>query len=268
MTGLTASRREAARWGTAFALAALAHGALAVAVLANWQVPEPAGTPVAIELDMLAAAPDAASAESVPGPEQTQTEQAPEPEKTEAPPETPVEQAAIEPPAPVETPVVAPEPLPRPDVVPAKPAPKREVKKPERTKPEPRKPEPKPRAVAATTAPSAADTVASIPSPGRFGQGSADARPSWNSRIVAHLQRHKRYPAEAQARGETGVARLSFTIDRSGHVLSSRVSSSGFATLDRETAALIQRAEPLPPAPPALAGARFSFSVPIRYSMR
>lgn len=279
MTGFASSRREAGRWGVAFALAALGHGALAVAVLANWQAPEPAGTPVVIELEMMAAAPAAASAESVPGPEQTMTEpetaETPPEEPQEKPQEKPMEQAVVEPPPPVETPVetpVVPEPLPRPEVVAAKPEPKREVKKPEPPrevkKVERKKPEPKPRAVAATTAPSAADTVASIPSPGRFGQGSADARPSWNSRIVAHLQRHKRYPTDAQARGETGVARLSFTIDRSGHVLSSRVSSSGVAALDRETAELIMRAQPLPPAPPELAGARFSFSVPIRYSMR
>jgi protein TonB len=263
MTAVRPSRREAMRWGAAFALAALAHAALALAVLANWQVTDTAGTPVLIELDMLSAAPELASAESVPGPEQTRTEDAeqPEPEKVEPSPE--VAHEMVEPPPPAEAPVV----------VPAKPAPKREVKKPEPAKPEPKrevkKREKKPRSVAATTAPSAADTVASIPSPGRAGQGSSNAMPSWNSRIVAHLQRHKRYPTDAQARGETGVARLSFTIDRSGHVLSSHLAgSSGVASLDRETVALVFRAQPLPPAPPELAGARFSFSVPIRYSMR
>jgi protein TonB len=277
MTAATSSRREAARWGTAFALAALAHGTLAVAVLANWQVPEPAGTPVLIELDMLAAAPEMASAESVPGPEQTQTEPAAEPEKAETPPEEPAEHQVVEQLPSAESPVMVAKPEPKkpepkkPEPKksePKKPEPKREVKKPE-PKREVTKREPKPRAVAATTAPSAADTVASIPSPGLAGSGSSTARPSWNSRILAHLQRHKRYPAEAQARGESGVARLSFVIDRGGHVLSSHLAgSSGYASLDRETAALILRAQPLPPAPPELAGARFSFSVPIRYSMR
>ncbi|ALK10292.1 energy transducer TonB [Blastochloris viridis] len=278
MSVLSSSRRDAARWTTAFAIATLAHGGLAVAVLANWQPPETAGAPVLVELEMLAASPDVASAESVPGPEQTKTDDVqPQPEEAVTPPPEPeVEQAALEMPDPVEAPVTVPDPVPVPEAVPPKPVPKREVKKPRKPdpkrevkKPEPDKPETPPRAVAATTARSSADTVASIPSPGRFGQGSSNAMPNWNSRIVAHLQRHKRYPAEAQARGETGVARLHFTIDRSGNVLSSRLAaSSGVSSLDRETAALIQRAQPLPQAPPELSGARFSFSVPIRYSFR
>ncbi|BBF92878.1 energy transducer TonB [Blastochloris tepida] len=288
MTSPTFPRQDSLRWGLAFAFAAAAHGAVALAVLTNWQSEEvTAGMPVVIELELMSASPDSASSESVPGPEQTQADLTPEPktteetepEKTESPPEpetaeTPLEteQAAVEPPTPdpIEVPetvpaVPAPKPVPRPDIKTSevkKPDPKREAKKPER------KPK-RPQTAAATTAPSSAEAVASVPASQTFGHGASNALPNWNSRIVAHLQRHKRYPAEAQARGETGVARLSFTVDRAGHVIASRLTaSSGHSSLDRETAELILRAQPLPPPPPELAGARFSFSVPIRYSLR
>ncbi|KAA5601970.1 energy transducer TonB [Blastochloris sulfoviridis] len=280
------ARQDSLRWGLAFAFAAAAHGAVAVAVLTNWQTEDmAAGMPVVIELDMMSASPDSASSESVPGPEQTQadanpdsntndetepekTEPQPEPETAETPPET--EQAAVEPPT--------PDPVEVPDTVPAKPAPKprpdikaSEVKKPE-PKRETKKPERKPKrqqTAAATTAPSSAESVASIPASPTFGHGARDARSSWHSRIRAHLLRHMRYPAAARAHGETGVAQFSFTLDRRGHVISSRlIASSGHASLDRETAALIQRAQPLPPPPPELAGARFSFSQPFRYNFR
>ena len=41
---------------------------------------------------------------------------------------------------------------------------------------------------------------------------------SWKLRISTHLQRYKRYPPDAAARGEHGMAELSFTVDRNGHV--------------------------------------------------
>ncbi len=71
-----------------------------------------------------------------------------------------------------------------------------------------------------------------------------DGRPKpapWWNQIVTILGR-KRYPSEARSRGERGVARLTFSIDGTRHLLSSHtVTSSGSATLDAETLALVQR---------------------------
>jgi protein TonB len=93
--------------------------------------------------------------------------------------------------------------------------------------------------------------------------------PNWKSLLVAQLERNKRFPAEAQARGEHGVAQLAFSVDRRGGVHNARiVRSSGSSLLDRETLALVQRAQPLPPPPPELAGAQIAIVVPIRYNMR
>jgi protein TonB len=51
-------------------------------------------------------------------------------------------------------------------------------------------------------------------------------------------------------------------------LLSSRiVTSSGFAALDEETLALVQRAEPFPP-PPGVPGDEIKFMVPVHFSLR
>ena len=90
---------------------------------------------------------------------------------------------------------------------------------------------------------------------------------TWRNQIVTILERNKRYPSEARARGEHGVTRLAFSIDGEGHLLSSRiVASSGSAALDAETLALVQRAQPFPPPPPELAGSEMT--VPVSFNIR
>ena len=90
---------------------------------------------------------------------------------------------------------------------------------------------------------------------------------TWRNQVVTILERNKRYPSDARARGEHGVARLAFSIDGAGHLVSSRiVASSGSAALDQETLALVQRAQPFPPPPPDLAGAEMT--VPVSFSIR
>ncbi|MGA9081797.1 MAG: energy transducer TonB, partial [Pseudolabrys sp.] len=82
-------------------------------------------------------------------------------------------------------------------------------------------------------------------------------------------ERHKNYPAPAQVRHETGVTTVAFTIDREGKVVASRViRSSGFASLDQETIATVQRAAPFPPPPANLPGQTFDFTVPIQFNLR
>jgi protein TonB len=93
--------------------------------------------------------------------------------------------------------------------------------------------------------------------------------PNWKSQVAARLERFKRYPSEAQARGEQGVAHLAFSVDRGGGVHHARiVRSSGSGALDQATLSLIERATPMPPPPPEIAGAQIAISVPIRYSIR
>jgi protein TonB len=95
------------------------------------------------------------------------------------------------------------------------------------------------------------------------------AEQNWQSLLVSKLERSKRYPAEARARGEEGVAQLAFNIDRQGGVHDAHiVRSSGSALLDRETLAMVERAQPLPPPPSELPGTQIAIVVPIRYNIR
>jgi protein TonB len=90
---------------------------------------------------------------------------------------------------------------------------------------------------------------------------------TWRNQIVTLLERNKRYPSDARARGEHGIARLAFSIDAAGHLIASRiVASSGSAALDQETLALVRRAQPFPPPPPELAGAEML--IPVSFSIR
>jgi protein TonB len=93
--------------------------------------------------------------------------------------------------------------------------------------------------------------------------------PSWQSLLLKHLQQFKSYPSGARGRNEQGVALLAFTIDRDGHVLSRHiVSGSGYADLDAEVLALVERAQPLPAFPPSMTDAQLDLTVPIRFSLR
>lgn len=93
--------------------------------------------------------------------------------------------------------------------------------------------------------------------------------PSWQSLLVKHLQAFKNYPHEARERGEQGVVLLSFSIDRDGHVLRRHiVTGSGFADLDAEVLALVERAQPMPAFPASMAEDHLDLTVPIRFSLR
>jgi periplasmic protein TonB len=91
----------------------------------------------------------------------------------------------------------------------------------------------------------------------------------WESALVAHLERFKRYPQEARARGDQGTAKISFTIDHEGHLLSSRiVQSSGSARLDQETLDMLGRAQPMPKPPDNILASELSFVVPINFNFK
>lgn len=93
--------------------------------------------------------------------------------------------------------------------------------------------------------------------------------PSWESLLLKHLQEFKNYPLEARRRNEQGVVLLAFSIDRNGHVTSRRiVKGSGYADLDAEVLALVERAQPMPSFPPSMTEAKLDLTVPIRFSLR
>ena len=88
------------------------------------------------------------------------------------------------------------------------------------------------------------------------------ARLTWQKALMAHLNRAKRYPSGAGRRSaEVAVA---FTLDRLGHVVSAGVTrSSGDRAFDEAALAMMKRADPLPPPPPAVADEGLGFEVPV-----
>jgi protein TonB len=111
--------------------------------------------------------------------------------------------------------------------------------------------EPAPRAAAQQSAPGAAATI----SPAR-----------WQSRLMSHLERRKRYPTSARRARQEGVAQVRFSIDANGNVGSvSLARSSGVAALDQEVVDMVRRASPVPAPPP---GVGRTIVVPVRFSLR
>jgi periplasmic protein TonB len=105
--------------------------------------------------------------------------------------------------------------------------------------------------------------------PARTNAGAPRVERSWETAMTRHLQQYKRYPSEAQSRGEQGVVMLAFIVDRSGHVLSREiVRSSGYRELDNEVMSMIERAQPLPPFPASMPQAKLDLTVPIRFSLQ
>ncbi|MEL4376740.1 energy transducer TonB [Brucella cytisi] len=99
---------------------------------------------------------------------------------------------------------------------------------------------------------------------GLFASSVSPAR--WQSRLMAHLERRKRYPAGAKSRREEGVVYVRFRIDETGKVLSASLArSSGFPELDSEVLSLVQRASPVPAPPPDV---NRTITAPVKFSRR
>lgn len=99
--------------------------------------------------------------------------------------------------------------------------------------------------------------------------GAPHVAPAWQTSLVRHLEQYKRYPSDAQSRGEEGVVLLSFSVDRTGHVLERHVvHSSGYPALDDEVMSMIERAQPLPPFPATMTESKLDLTVPIRFSLK
>ncbi|ODT14692.1 MAG: energy transducer TonB [Kaistia sp. SCN 65-12] len=245
------------RWSAAgLAVVALHAGGIWLAL--HWPAAaEPPGDPPAaimMELAPLAVAPEVPQQDIAPGPQMEEAEEQVEPEK-------PVEEKKVEPEPdiqPVETEIKPPE-LPKIE--------KAEVVLPSKVEPKP-KPKPKKKkqkAAPRTTAPpsSQAQRADRAAAPAE-GMASSMSPASWRGALMAHLNRHKRFPSGAAG---TGVATVAFTIDRSGRVLSARlVRSAGDAALDAEAASLPRRASPVPAPPPDVGGGSITLAVPIRFN--
>jgi protein TonB len=251
-------------------------------IIANWPdlatvaVEPPAA--IMIEMAPLPVAPEAPDLDVAPGPEQEMSESISPTDKSAQPVEKvepdPVPQEPV-PESEVES-DIKPEDLPQIDNAeavldvgakksPAEPDrveeanPPEKVEKPERSKPQ----DQSKKAAKTTTAPKP------LPAP----RAKANAAPSsgmsssmsvatWRGMVVAHMNRHKRYPG-----GGGGTSSVAFTIDHSGRVLSARlIRSSGSAALDQEAVSLARRASPVPAPPANMGRGSIVLTVPVRFS--
>jgi protein TonB len=92
-------------------------------------------------------------------------------------------------------------------------------------------------------------------------------RATWQKELIAHLDRHKRYPTDRSQKSAEIV--VSFALDRMGHVLSTRiVKGSGDAAFDEAALAMVRRSDPVPQPPPAVADEGLNFTLPVIFRIK
>lgn len=222
----------------------------------------------AVNIEMNDVTPDqqsAAAVEPVEGPEEVPPEEIIETPPDPAEPEFkledeagPVEEIATLPDAEVPLPIFRPKP----------PEPKKEVVRREETQ-QPKPVRQRPRQIASNSAVQAqAQVTRSNRNAARQNaSGASSISPAkWQSRLMAHLERRKRYPAGSRQRREQGTVYVRFHLDDDGNVLSVALArSSGFSELDNEVLALVRRASPVP-APPE--GVNRTITAPVQFNLR
>jgi periplasmic protein TonB len=87
-------------------------------------------------------------------------------------------------------------------------------------------------------------------------------RATWQKELIAHFNRHKRYPKDRI--NQSAEISVSFVLDETGHVVSSNiVQGSGDASFDEAALAMIQRSDPVPKPPSLLVKEGLSFTLPV-----
>ncbi|WP_420961252.1 TonB family protein [Brucella sp. IR073] len=283
--------RDVALWGGAGLVMLMAHAAGAYALSELQPAPpetegsappaimmELAPEPMAPMVEEAALAPVAEAEEATEEPVEPEQTEAAEPVE-EVQPETLPEEVAQAEPEPVEE-VEQPEEEPVPDLVEAEkpevvaPKPVEKPKVAEKPKPKPEtlkkvepkkveKPKPKKQVAAAPQVDAAEGrTVAANRNSDTSGNPGVSSN-RWQAKLQAHLERQKRY-LQRRSPGTTGTARVTFSIDPTGNVLSVRA-ASGDPALTSLAEEMVRRASPVPAPPPALAKSRMQFTVPVRF---
>ncbi|MFC4313773.1 TonB family protein [Steroidobacter flavus] len=242
-------RKEFGRWSSSVLLVGAGH----VAVVAGFMLDltfanaQPEQAAMVVELAPEPAAPPIPPTEIPPGPPQVEARPQPKPEplreqpKFEQPPEVKTE-------VPPEFAVAKEEPKEEEEVSDADPA--------DMTA-----------SLPTLTAPS--DDKPAAPTEGATDAVAQNAERTWESTLLAHLERNKRYPGQAQRRRQEDVIYVRFAMDRVGKVLEFAIERSrGYALLDQEVTALIERSSPLPPPPAEVQGERLELVVPVEFFLR
>ncbi|MEH0874589.1 energy transducer TonB [Pectobacterium cacticida] len=105
------------------------------------------------------------------------------------------------------------------------------------------------------------------PQVGATSDATLKANMSWQSAILARLQKEKRYPAFALRTHQQDTILLRFFVDERGNVTDvSIVKSRGYSILDKESLDLVKRVSPLPKPPTStLKNGSAELIVPIQF---
>ena len=99
------------------------------------------------------------------------------------------------------------------------------------------------------------------------GESARRARVTWQKELVAHLDKHKRYPKERQQK--SAEIQVRFTLDRMGHVLATEIEKgSGDAAFDEAALAMVRRSDPVPMPPPVIADEGLTFTLPVIFRVK
>ena len=100
-----------------------------------------------------------------------------------------------------------------------------------------------------------------------LGESARRVRATWTKELVAHLDKHKRYPAERQQK--TAEIVVNFELDRTGHVIStSIVKGSGDSAFDEAALGMVRRSDPVPQPPPLVADEGLNFTLPVIFRVK
>jgi TonB family protein len=121
------------------------------------------------------------------------------------------------------------------------------------------------------TAPPTSEAVQESPLSVAPAQGTGESarrvRLAWQKELVAHFDRHKRYPSERSR--QSAQILVGFSLDRTGHILSaSIVKGSGDAAFDQAALAMMRRSDPVPQPPPLVADEGLSFTLPVIFRVK
>jgi protein TonB len=122
-------------------------------------------------------------------------------------------------------------------------------------------------AAEATAMPSS-ETSAVAPRSAAPELGSGDSarrvRTTWQRELIAHLDKYRRYPADRSNRRADIM--VTFTLDRTGHVMSASViTSSGDRAFDDAALVMMRRADPVPAPPALVADEGLTFTMPVEF---
>jgi protein TonB len=99
------------------------------------------------------------------------------------------------------------------------------------------------------------------------GETAQKVRATWQKELIAHLDKHKRYPAERTLKSAEIL--VGFALDRMGHVLSaSIVKGSGDDAFDQAALAMVRRSDPVPQPPPLVADEGLNFTLPVIFRVK